>query len=332
MLKPVRKQSLSDAVFAQLRDQIVNGEMPPGSPLPAERVLCEALGVNRGSVREALKRLQQSRLVSVRHGGTSHVLDYRASAGLDLLADLVLAGHGRFDPRVVRGIVEMRSALAPDIARRAAERRTAAQLSLLNATLVRMREHAGDLPALQGLAVNSGRTSSTRPTTSPIASPTTRCARLTTSAASCSPTCWPTRSATSPATRAIATAVEQRDGDVAARRARALIERGERGIKQILDHLPAQPLGDARMTPTTTATSAARGRRTGAVADARRHRQSAHDPRSAAGVSPPRQPARPGRRARWSRSSRASRVGDWSWWDLVPVGGDCRRTGRFRNG
>lgn len=57
MLKPVRKQSLSDAVFTQLRDQIVSGALAPGEPLPAERLLCEALGVNRGSVREALRRL-----------------------------------------------------------------------------------------------------------------------------------------------------------------------------------------------------------------------------------------------------------------------------------
>ena len=91
MLKPVRKQSVTDAVFEQLRDQIVSGELSPGSALPAERVLCEALGVNRGSVREALRRLQQSRLVSVRHGGTSQVLDYRDSAGLDLLAELIVA-------------------------------------------------------------------------------------------------------------------------------------------------------------------------------------------------------------------------------------------------
>src|SRR5258706_14191104 len=112
-LTPVRKQSLSDAVFEQLRGQILTGAMAPGSPLPAERVLCEALGVNRGSVREALRRLEQSRLVSVRHGGTSHVLDYRASAGLDLLAELIIAPGGGFDTRVVRAIVEMRSALAP---------------------------------------------------------------------------------------------------------------------------------------------------------------------------------------------------------------------------
>lgn len=152
MLKPVRKQSVSDAVFEQLRDQIVSGAMSPGSALPAERVLCEALGVNRGSVREALKRLEQSRLVSVRHGGTARVLDFRANGGLDLLADLLLTPDGQFDVGVVRGVVEMRSALAPDIARLAAERASPAQVAELERLAEAMATAAGDLPALQELA------------------------------------------------------------------------------------------------------------------------------------------------------------------------------------
>src|SRR5512147_1770870 len=89
-LTPIPRKSLSDAVFEQLRDQIVNGQMQPGSPLPAERILCEALGVNRSSVREGLRRLQQAGLVAVRHGGASQVLDYHGSAGLDLLESLLV--------------------------------------------------------------------------------------------------------------------------------------------------------------------------------------------------------------------------------------------------
>src|SRR5690606_16024826 len=126
--------------------------MAPGSPLPAERVLCEALGVNRGAVREALKRLQQSRLVSVRHGGTSQVLDFRATGGLDLLADLLVAPSGELDVGVVRAVVEMRSALAPDIARRAAERAQAVHRSALDRVVRAMQASAGDLGTLQGLA------------------------------------------------------------------------------------------------------------------------------------------------------------------------------------
>lgn len=153
MLKPVRRQSLSDAVFDQLRDRIVSGEMRAGDALPAERALCEALGVNRGAVREALKRLAQARLVSVQHGGASRVLDYRSSAGLELLPDLLLTEAGGFDPRVVRSVVEMRSALAPDVARLAAVRGGKSVAGALDAIVAHMDANAGDLPALQAIAV-----------------------------------------------------------------------------------------------------------------------------------------------------------------------------------
>jgi DNA-binding FadR family transcriptional regulator len=122
MLKPVEKKSLSDAVFEQLRDEIVSGRMEPGSTLPAERALCDMLNVNRGAVREALKKLEQARLISIQHGGGSRVLDFRETGGLDLVASLVMKADGSVDAKVARGVMELRSALGTDIARRCAER------------------------------------------------------------------------------------------------------------------------------------------------------------------------------------------------------------------
>ncbi|HEY8515820.1 MAG TPA: GntR family transcriptional regulator [Candidatus Binatia bacterium] len=152
MLRPVQKRSLSDAVFEQLREQIVRGAFQAGDSLPAERALCEALGVNRGAVREALKRLAQARLVSVQHGGASRVLDYRSSAGLELLSDLLVT-EGGFDPKVVRSVIEMRSALAPDIARLAALRGGERVADLLEPIVERMRAAGEDNRTLQTLAM-----------------------------------------------------------------------------------------------------------------------------------------------------------------------------------
>ena len=151
-LRPVQRQSLSDAVFEQLRDQILRGEREPGSSLPAERALCEALGVNRSAVREALRRLEQAGLVVVRQGGSSRVLDYRRSTSLDLLGVLLLGADGRFDARVVRGILEMRSALGPDAARLAALRGGPLCAARLADAVAAMRRSHGDLVALQSLA------------------------------------------------------------------------------------------------------------------------------------------------------------------------------------
>jgi GntR family transcriptional repressor for pyruvate dehydrogenase complex len=153
MFEPVRRQSVSDAVFRQLRDQIVSGTLVPGEPLPAERALCEVLGVNRGAVREALRRLEQARLVSVRHGGTSQVLDFRQAAGLDLLADLVLRPSGDLDAPVIRSLVEMRSAIAPDVARLAALRGGTATAERLDVTVSEMESAGGDLARLQPLSL-----------------------------------------------------------------------------------------------------------------------------------------------------------------------------------
>lgn len=125
MLKPVEKKSLSDAVFEQLLDEIVSGRMEPGDTLPAERALCDMLNVNRGAVREALKKLEQARLISIQHGGGSRVLDFRETGGLDLIASLVMNADGSVDTKVARGVMELRSALGADIARRCAEREPA---------------------------------------------------------------------------------------------------------------------------------------------------------------------------------------------------------------
>ncbi|MFU8803703.1 MAG: FadR/GntR family transcriptional regulator [Bradymonadaceae bacterium] len=152
MLKPVQKKSLSDAVFEQLRAEIISGRMQPGSTLPAERALCEALGVNRGAVREALKRLEQARLVSVQHGGSTTVLDYRESAGTDLLSALLITAEGSVNTRVARSVMEMRSALAPDIARLCALRGQAVA-DEVEAVVGTMEANPRDIAELQQLSM-----------------------------------------------------------------------------------------------------------------------------------------------------------------------------------
>lgn len=106
----------SEAVHDRLRRAIVAGQYQPGDALPSERALSEMHRVNRHAVREAIKRLQQAGLVQVTHGGATRVLDWRETAGLDLLADL--AGSGGDDLRtVLRSVAEMRATIGADAAR-----------------------------------------------------------------------------------------------------------------------------------------------------------------------------------------------------------------------
>jgi GntR family transcriptional regulator, transcriptional repressor for pyruvate dehydrogenase complex len=147
-LKPVRKKSLADTVFDQLRQGILSGELEPGETLPAERALAEKLQVNRGAVREALKRLEQARLITIRHGGNTKVLNFRRTAGTDLLSALLVDEEGNLDLRVGRSVIEMRSALAPSIARLCA-RRGRQVVERLDEILATMESEQDDRKALQ---------------------------------------------------------------------------------------------------------------------------------------------------------------------------------------
>ncbi len=154
-LEPVSRSSLSDAVFDQLAQQILTRRVAPGAALPPERELAKALGVNRGAVREGLKRLAQAGLIEQRHGGGTTVLDYRRHAGLDLLTRLLVSPAGEPDRHVARSIMEMRAALAPDIARLCALRSSPALHEQLRGLVAQMREAAAEPEQLERLQLLS---------------------------------------------------------------------------------------------------------------------------------------------------------------------------------
>jgi GntR family transcriptional repressor for pyruvate dehydrogenase complex len=119
MVSPVPRVSVPDHVFAQLQEAILLGRYRPGERLPPQRALAAELEVNMASVREALKRLEQLRLVEVRHGDATRVLDWRRSGGLEAL---VLAGG--IDEPFARDLFEARRLLLVEAAGLAAERRS----------------------------------------------------------------------------------------------------------------------------------------------------------------------------------------------------------------
>jgi GntR family transcriptional repressor for pyruvate dehydrogenase complex len=93
------------------------------------------------SIREALGRLEQLRLVEVRHGSPTRVLDWKQSGGLD---SLMLADAG--DASILRDLFEARRLLLVEAGRLAAERGDA--------------EAADDLRALAGAVALAHDTSS----------------------------------------------------------------------------------------------------------------------------------------------------------------------------
>ncbi len=128
--------------------------MQPGASLPAERALATLLRVNRNAVREGLKRLQQAGLVAIQQGGHTRVLDFRRTAGLEVLATMVVRGDGQIDTQIVRSILELRTELAPIVGRLAARRAARKHVDALRDVVVRMREAKGDSAVLVRLALD----------------------------------------------------------------------------------------------------------------------------------------------------------------------------------
>jgi GntR family transcriptional repressor for pyruvate dehydrogenase complex len=94
-VEPVGTETRVDRVFEQLRSQILSGAVAARTQLPNERELAEAFGVNRASVREALKRLEFLELVEVRHGQGTFVQELSESSALQVIEGLLR------DPAVV---------------------------------------------------------------------------------------------------------------------------------------------------------------------------------------------------------------------------------------
>jgi DNA-binding FadR family transcriptional regulator len=121
---------VSDDVFRRLTEEILSGRYEPGEKLPTQRALAKDLGVNIASVREAVKRLEQLRLVEVRQGDAMRVADWRTAVGLDLLAHLMFRAGG-MDQAMLDSLMEARTLMLAESARLAAGRRSDDQVQVL---------------------------------------------------------------------------------------------------------------------------------------------------------------------------------------------------------
>jgi DNA-binding FadR family transcriptional regulator len=132
------RRLLADALADRIQARIVDGTYRPGDRLPAERELAEQLGANRGSVREALKKLEQLRLVEIQQGSGIRVLPLE-EASLELVVRMLLV-DGRPNLPLIRELLELREVVVPAIVRLALERGSAGELDAFAKHLRRLAE------------------------------------------------------------------------------------------------------------------------------------------------------------------------------------------------
>jgi GntR family transcriptional repressor for pyruvate dehydrogenase complex len=125
-----RKGSVVTGVLGRLKPILM-----AGTRLPSERELSRRLRVSRPSLREALRTLELMGVVDTRHGSGTHVAD----SGTEVLKK-PLEFLFMLDQPTVAELHETRTLLEIHLAGRAAERRTEADLTALDAALREMKK------------------------------------------------------------------------------------------------------------------------------------------------------------------------------------------------
>lgn len=118
MKKPLRPAEHAEA---QLLEAIINGEFPPGTVLPAERILASTLGVTRPTLRETLQRLATKGWITINQGKPTRVNDYLEKGGLALLGSMLEYEKG-LTPAMVENLLGVRLVILPGVAQLAAAR------------------------------------------------------------------------------------------------------------------------------------------------------------------------------------------------------------------
>lgn len=135
------RAKLSAQVAQQIVDYIVDGEIPPGSTLPPERVMLTQLGVSRGTLREALRILEVHGLISLKPGPTGGpVVEPMAARQLGIASTL----HFHMAGATFRELWEARATIEPLMARLAAERNAPDVGERLEETMDRARSAPDD--------------------------------------------------------------------------------------------------------------------------------------------------------------------------------------------
>jgi len=134
-LRPITKTRLSEEAIEQIKELIVSENLEPGSKLPSERDLVEALSVGRSSIREALRILEIMGLVEVLPGKGAFVKAITGDLFMplsELLSTQQESLHHHFEARMV---------LEPAAAALAAQRASRKEIANLRKNLESFKEN-----------------------------------------------------------------------------------------------------------------------------------------------------------------------------------------------
>jgi len=136
MFSPSRQTRAFEDVVRQIQEAILKGSLKPGARLPAERQLQDTFQVSRGTLREALRTLEQKGLITIKTGTAGgaivRAVDTKlVSESLDLLL--------RYQKISLKELAEFREAVEGVVASKAARKATRQDVRTLGALVRSIR-------------------------------------------------------------------------------------------------------------------------------------------------------------------------------------------------
>ena len=137
MFQTAKQTKVFQDVVAQIEDAILDGRLKTGDTLPSERQLKDMFNISRGTLREALRVLEQKGLIEIKLGvgGGSVVKDLNADQVSEGLALLI-----RSQKVSLNHLAEFREDVEGFVAARAAANRSSADIDNLTELLNEARK------------------------------------------------------------------------------------------------------------------------------------------------------------------------------------------------
>lgn len=126
MFRKITHEKTADATVRQIEELILDGILRPGDRLPAERELAGDLDISRPILRDALRTLENRKLIRTRHGEGTYVADVIGTVFEPPMIDLV-----RRHQRALFDYLEFRRDVEALAASYAAERATGPDRAIL---------------------------------------------------------------------------------------------------------------------------------------------------------------------------------------------------------
>ena len=144
---PIETKRASEAIYEQVKDKIVAGELKPGDRLPSERNMMELFQRSRPTIREALRMLERAGYIKTIAGSNGAIVTVPDSKNMEeTIEDALQIGQISLPE-----IAEYRRASEGAAAVWAAERGTEEDLAALRQCLDSMEAVVGDVEAFMEL-------------------------------------------------------------------------------------------------------------------------------------------------------------------------------------